>query len=161
VIANIKMSNIDINNNDTLINEFNKIIADNTLFRFKNELERCYDEEKKTTIKKIIKKLSNNSKDDYDSKEINKNKLNDFLDKMTHNKFKQTWSRLNPDQKLTKIEEFVNDVEKDKNKKKKLLIKLKKMLDNNKLATSKEVSYDKEECKINSIKNFEDIRENI
>jgi hypothetical protein len=155
------MSNIDINNNDTLINEFNKIIVDNTLYRFQKELERCYDEEKKVVIKKIIKKLSNDTKEEFNSKELNKNKLNDFLDKMTHNKFKQTWSRLNLDQKMTKIEEFVNDIEKDKNKKKKLLLKLKKMLDNNKLLTSKEVDYDKELCKINSIKNFEDIRENI
>jgi hypothetical protein len=154
------MSNLDINNNDTLINEFNKIITGNTVYRFQKELERSQDEDRKTTIKKIIKKISNN-KEEFDTKEINKNKLNDFLDKMTHNKYKQTWTRLNLDQKFTKIEEFVNDFEKDKTKRKNLLLKIKKMMENNKLLTSKEVNYNREECKINSIKNFEEIRENI
>ncbi len=157
---NIEMSNFDINNNDTIVNEFKKIINDNVIYKFKKELERCQDEDRKNNIKKIIKNLSN-EKEDFNSKDINKNKLNDFLDKMTHNKFKQTWSRLNLDQKLSKIEEYINIVEKDKNTRKKLLLKIKTMLNNNKLLTSKEVDYDKEECKINSIKNFEDIRENI
>lgn len=155
------MSNIDINNNDTIINEFNKIIVDNTLYRFIRELERCQDDEKKKFIKKIIKKLTNDCKDDYNSNEINKNKLNDFLDKMTHNKFKQTWTRLNLDQKMMKLEEFVNDGEKDKHKRKKIFLKLKKMIDNDKLLTSKEVNYNKDECKIISIKDFENIKENI
>ncbi len=154
------MNNIDITNNDTLINEFNKIILNNKLLRFKKELEACQDEEKKTIIKKIIKKLNNDTKDEFNTKDTNKNKLNDFLDKMTHNKFKQTWTRLNTDQKITKIEEFVNDIEKNQNKKNKLITKLKKLLEKNKL-TTKEIDYDKEKCKINSIKNLEDIRENI
>ena len=98
------MSNLDITNNDTIINEFNKIITDNTLFRFHKELEKCHDEEKKEIITKIIKKMGNsNNNNKYDTKEINKNKLNDFLDKITHNKYKQTWTRLNLDQKTTKI----------------------------------------------------------
>lgn len=154
------MNNIDITNNDTLINEFNKIILNNKLLRFKKELEACQDEEKKTIIKKIIKKLNNDTKDEFNTKDTNKNKLNDFLDKMTHNKFKQSWTRLNIDQKISKIEEFVNDNEKNQNKKNKLIMKLKKLLEKNKL-TTKEIDYDKEKCKINSIKNFEDIRENI
>ena len=159
------MSSLDITNNDTIINEFNKIITDNTLFRFKKELEKCHEEEKKTIITKIIKKMSNDDNNNkYDTKELNKNKLNDFLDKITHNKYKQVWTRLNLDQKTTKIEEFINNIDNteiDKNKKEKLLLKLKDMLDTNKLLTSKDVKYDKIECKILSIKNFDEIKEEL
>lgn len=153
-------TNFDINNDSTIVNEIKKIISNNIVYRFQKELEDSYDEDKKSTIKKIIKKINNN-KDEFDTKEVHKNKLNDFLDKMTENKFKQTWSRLNFDQKMTKIEEYLDSIEKDKITKKKLLLKIKKMMENNKLITSKEVDYDKETCKINSIKNFDNIRENI
>jgi hypothetical protein len=159
------MSSLDITNNDTIINEFNKIITDNTLFRFNRELENCHEEEKKVIITKIIKKMGNSgNNNEYDTKEINKNKLNNFLDKITHNKYKQTWTRLNLDQKTTKIEEFINNIDNteiDKKEKEKLVLKLKDMLNTNKLLSSKEVKYDKIECKILSIKNFDEIKEEL
>lgn len=146
---------------DSVANDINEIVNNNVIYRFKKELEYTYDGDKKDIIKKVLKSLSK-EKEEFNTKEINKNKLDNFLDKMTHNKFKQTWSRLNYEQKITKFEEFVNNYNFDfKVNKKSIVKKLKSMLDADKLVTSKEVIYDKESCKINSIKDFDQVIKNI
>ena len=146
---------------DSVFNDINDIVKHNQIYRFKKELDHTYDSEKKEIIKKVLKSMSK-EKQEFNTKEINKNKLDNFLDKMTQNKFKQTWTRLNYEQKITKFEEFINNYKFDKKVNKKNIIKkLKSMLDSDKLVTSKEVIYDKETCKIDSIKDFEEIIKNI
>ncbi len=137
---------------DNITNELEEIVKENMLYRFKTELNYCIEDDKTEVIKKIIKDL-NKDKVNYDTKVINKNKLDNFLDKMTNNKFKQAWARLNIDQKFTKLEEYIN--EQNFPNKKELLKKVRNLLNDNKLASSKEVDYDKELCKINKIKDME------
>jgi len=153
----------NILNNDSFANEINEIVNNNLLYRFKKELEFTYDSDKKDMIKLILKNYTKDSqKLEYDTKQMNKSKLDSFLDKMTNNKFKQTWTRLNYEQKITKFEEFIQEYNfTTKVNKKKLILKLKALLDADKLNTSKEVIYDKENCKIDSIKDFENIVKDI
>lgn len=147
---------------DSFTNDFDKVIKNNILFRFNNEYNNTFDDERKTILNKVLKNLQKEKEIEIDTKQINKNKLNDFLDKITNNKLKQTWSRLNYDQKLTKIEEFINTYEyKTSINKKNVLKYFKNLLDKNKLSSSKEVSYNKEDCKISAIKDFNEIIKNI
>ncbi len=143
---------------DTINNEIEKMINNNIIYRFKKESEQCFDDERKLEIQKVIKTLCKD-KDEYNSKIVNKTKFNDFLDKITNNKFKQNWTRLNYDQKITKFEEYINDNKFEK--KQKLIKKIKLMLADNKLITSKEVIYNKDTCKIECIKDFENIIKDI
>jgi hypothetical protein len=146
---------------DSVANDINDVINNNIIYHFKKELDHTYDADKKDIIKKILKSFSKD-KEEFNTKEINKNKLDNFLDKMTHNKFKQTWARLNYEQKITKFEEFVNNYNFDsKVNKKHIVKKLKSILDGDKLVTAKEIIYDKENCKIISIKDFNQIIKNI
>jgi len=147
---------------DSFTNDFDKVIKNNILYRFNNEYNNSFDDERKTILTKVLKNLQKEKDSEIDTKKINQNKLNDFLDKITNNKLKQTWSRLNYDQKLSKIEEFINNYEYKSSTNKKSVIKhFKILLDKNKLSSSKEVSYDKENCKITAIKDFNEIIKNI
>ncbi len=137
---------------DNITNELDEIVKENMLYRFKTELNYCVEDDKTEVIQKIIKEL-NKDKVNFDTKVINKNKLDNFLNTMTNNKFKQAWARLNIDQKFTKLEEYIN--EQNFPNKKDLIKKVRNLLNDNKLASSKEVDYDKELCKINKIKDIE------
>jgi hypothetical protein len=137
---------------DNITNELDEIIKENMLYRFKTELNYCVEDDKIEVIKQIIKEL-NKDIINYDTKVINKNKLDNFLNNMTNNKFKQVWARLNIDQKFTKLEEYIN--EQNFSNKKDLIKKVRNLLNENKLVSSKEVDYDKELCKINKIKDIE------
>ena len=146
---------------DSVTNDINDIVKINMIYRFKKELDHTYDSDKKEIIKKVLKTLTKD-KQEYNTKEIHKNKLDNFLDKITQSKFKQNWTRLNYEQKITKFEEFVNNYKFDKKVNKKNIIKkLKSILDTDKLTTSKEVIYDKENFKIETIKDFDEILKNI
>ncbi len=149
--------NDNIQQIDSIINEIEKNVQSNILYRFEKEKENTYDEEKKQILKKVLTFISKKPTEEYDTKQVNKNKLNDFLDKMTNNKLKTTWTRLNYDQKLSKLEEFINNQIKEEKKKKIVLKKIKSLLDKGKLNTSKEIGYDKETCQISNIKCWNDI----
>jgi len=147
---------------DTFTNDFDKVIKNNLIYRFTNEFNNTFDDDRKQILIKVLKNINKEKEIEIDTKQLNKNKLNDFLDKITNNKFKQTWSRLNYDQKFMKIEEFINNYEYKSSVNKKNIIKhFKYLLDKNKLSSSKEVSYDKETCKITAIKDFNEIIKNI
>jgi hypothetical protein len=153
--------NDNIQQIDSIINEIEKNVQSNILYRFEKENENTYDEEKKVILKKVIAFISKKPVEEYDTKQVNKNKLNDFLDKMTNNKLKTTWTRLNYDQKLSKLEEFINNQITEEKKKKIVLKKIKSLLDKGKINTSKDIGYNKETCQIINIKCWNDIMENI
>ena len=141
----------DVNN--TTINEIKKIIDKNKLYRFTNELNKCEEETKKKVLNDIINKINNV----VDIKPIaESNKLNDFLTKMTNSKYKQSWTKLNKDQKIFKLEEYINN-NNDIINKKEFFNKIKNLLNNNKLNSSKEIIYDKNNSKVIVIKNLENI----
>lgn len=142
-------------NIENITNEFENIVKSNILYRFNNEYKNTFDDEKKSIINKIIKEHEN-IKTIKSENSVEKNKLNDFLDKMTQNTYKKPWGRLNYEQKLTKIDEFL----KDKKLNKKEIIKyFKSQLDTNKL--SKLISYDQINCKIIGITNLDNIIKDI
>jgi hypothetical protein len=153
--------NDNIQQIDSIINEIEKNVQSAILYRFEKENENTYDEEKKVILKKVLAFISKKPAEEYDTKQVNKNKLNDFLDKMTNNKLKTTWTRLNYDQKLSKVEEFINNQITEEKKKKIVLKKIKSLLDKGKINTSKDIYYNKETCQIINIKCWNDIMENI
>ena len=153
--------NDNIQQIDSIINEIEKNVQSAILYRFEKENENTYDEEKKVILKKVLAFISKKPAEEYDTKQVNKNKLNDFLDKMTNNKLKTTWTRLNYDQKLSKVEEFINNQITEEKKKKIVLKKIKSLLDKGKINTSKDIGYNKETCQIINIKCWNDIMENI
>jgi hypothetical protein len=154
-------NNDNIQQLDSMTKEIMKNIQTNILYRFETENDNTYDEEKKLILKKVLLYLNKKTSEEYDTKQANKDKLNNFLDKMTNNKMKTTWTRLNYDQKLSKLEEFINNEVTDDKKKKIIMKKIKTLLDKGKLNTAKEINYDKDNCKINNIKCWDDLIENI
>ena len=130
----------------TNVNNIEKMIRDNHVYRFTTELENTYDSERKILIEKILNKLKGEK-----NKEPINNKLNDYFDKITNNCYKKQWSKLQDFHKKEKIIEYIQNQqisEKEKNKLKKTLIF---KLENSDLPT-KYVDYDSKECKINLIK---------
>jgi hypothetical protein len=157
---------------NSVVNEINEIVKNNLIFRFESELtdlDKNISENKdinkdnilnrKSSIIKILNNLKHIPEKNVNLQVLNKNKYHDYLDKITSNKFKQSWAKLNMDQRYTKIEEYIN--KSNYTKKKKIIKHLKDMLFDGKLSSSKIVTYDKSNATILSIRKLDEIIENL
>ncbi len=84
---------------------FDNLVLNNKNFRFGNQLEN-------ETDPKIIEQINliTNKKQMYDTHKYNKNKLDEFIKTETNNKTKKSFSRLTHDQKIEKINEYIDSV---------------------------------------------------
>jgi len=136
---------MDLLKPDAFTNDIEKIIIDNLVYRFIAERDYTIESENKEIINKLIKKIKKEPEITIDTGKINRDKFNDFMNRMTNNQFKKPWSRLTYEQKFTKLDEYYKA-----NKKDITSTKIKKLIENPKF--SKLVEYNKETCKIEHIK---------
>ena len=139
------------------INSIEKLINLNINYRFTQELSKTLDAERISDLTKIINIINKNNEKTTNTSEMNKNRLSSFLDKLTDSKFKKPWTRLTEEQKIKKLEDYIN-VKYSNNLNKINIINLaKKFILEGKFKSSKEIDYDQQKCNIINItcKEFE------
>ncbi len=134
-----------MNNNTTVLNDIESIIKENYIYRFKNELSNCIDEDRKKDLKNIIAGFS------IQKTEKKENKLDDYLKTIQDAAYKKNWSRLTDFHKKEKIIEYVKKLNLEKEESEKLQKKLLNKLSKNEISL-KEVEYDSTNGCIISIK---------
>ncbi len=134
-----------MNNNTTVLNDIESIVKDNYIYRFKNELLNCIDEDRKKDLKNIIAGFS------IQKIEKKENKLDDYLKTIHDAAYKKNWSRLTDFHKKEKLIEYVKNLNLEKEESEKLQKKLLNKLSKNEISL-KEVEYDSTNGYIISIK---------
>tara|TARA_Y100000389_G_scaffold200559_1_gene241248 strand:- start:2974 stop:3495 length:522 start_codon:yes stop_codon:yes gene_type:complete len=141
-----------------------------------NDLKNVLKEEKSDKIEKGSEILRVHKKPmqlrDIETRSSNTNRdhkietpenMNKYLNEEKDQIFKQAWNRLDTGMKLNRIRVFTEEKSKEKKLTKENQEELRKILfdacRSNKLNKVSEINYDKDECKIISIKNLE-IKEN-
>jgi len=125
-----------------------KVIRDNKLFAYSNELSRTTENDRKVELEKLILDLKK-----HNSNPTNLEKFNQMLTKIEVTQTKKPFYRLNGFQKEKLIRSFVEEKFPDKN----VDVNIKFLMDllGNKELSSTNIDYDMENFKINSIKNIE------
>ena len=132
----------------------NKILKDNLLVFLKNAKEDCQDKNYYDKICKLISYYENKNKN---VKKINtyESDINKRLSIIDNFAYKKSWNKLNKQQRLIKLNNFLNNFIKE-DALNSVIIKEKILNDfeNNKLNCNNLVNYDSLKCKINSITNL-------
>jgi len=117
-------------NIETIENQIDDIIKECTNYRFASELQYTTNDERKETLRAILKIQEGKP---IIEKEDARTKLNKIYDEIDKNALKKNWAKLSNTQKQNRIKEFVKRSVKDANQSEKLEAKLLKMLDDGKL----------------------------
>jgi len=117
-------------NIETIENQIDDIIKECTNYRFASELQYTTNDERKETLRAILKIQEGKP---IIEKEDARTKLNKIYDEIDKNALKKNWTKLSNTQKQNRIKEFVKRSVKDTNQSEKLEAKLLKMLDDGKL----------------------------
>lgn len=135
------MSEISIN---TTIDQ---IVIENKIFRFASELQYTDDDNRKSLLREILRRLQN---DNSDKSTKARDEINKISEKINENQMKKKWFRLTDEQKMEQIKKYfeknIENVEKRDNEIEKVL----KMLKSNSL-NNKDVTYDEKNGKIEKI----------
>jgi hypothetical protein len=129
-----------------------KIVIDNKLYRFEQEYENCDDIIRRAQLKGIIDKLNGKNQNNIE-------KFNQILNNLQNEQSKKPYHRLNAFQKQQIVKAYVNEtwgVDKIDKYSKQIM----KLIDSKEIATSN-VIYDVDTGVLKSIKNIEQVDDNI
>lgn len=119
------------------------IVRENKIYRFASELQYCENEKRKDMIRKILKKIHN---DTNDKSEKAREEITKICSKINENQMKKKWFRLFDEQKEEQIKKYYEE-NKDKQEEQKKILE---MLKNN-ILENKFVDYDEKNGKIINI----------
>jgi len=120
-------------------NSIEDIIKENKIHRFALELQDTTDETRKSDIRVILHMLQGNV--DNNNEQKTQSKLEDLYKKQDECTLRRKWSRLQTNQKLEKMKEYVNTNIKDTVNKQSVILQLTELINDNRL-THKYVDYD-------------------
>jgi hypothetical protein len=120
-----------------------RIVKANKVYRFEAELEETEDDERSETLKKLIE-LHNAHKDE---KQIKDDKMKAHLKVLKDSQYQKKWQFLNPEQRLNRMNEFIERKEINDDK---IIKPLTEAVMTGTLKT-KDVEYDKIKCQIDHL----------
>jgi hypothetical protein len=126
-------------------NQIDEIIKDNKLFRFASELQDTTDDERKKQLKIIIQLLQGKEPDDAHKK------LHEMYKDIDKQIYEQRWTKLTKAQKIVKIKEFLKSNISDSEERKNIETELIQLVNNGRLRTIRDVTYDSKQSKIITI----------
>jgi hypothetical protein len=129
-----------------------KIVIDNKLYRFEQEYENCDDIIRRAQLKGIIDKLNGKNQNNIE-------KFNQILNNLQNEQSKKPYHRLNIFQKEQIVKTYVNQTWGGE-KVDKYTKQIMKLIDSKDIATSN-VTYDADTGVLKSIKNIEEVDNNI
>ncbi len=129
-----------------------KIVIDNKLYRFEQEYENCDDIIRRAQLKGIIDKLNGKNQNNIE-------KFNQILNNLQNEQSKKPYHRLNIFQKEQIVKSYVNETW-GAEKVDKYTKQIMKLIDSKDISTSN-VTYDADTGVLKSIKNIEEVDNNI
>ncbi len=129
-----------------------KIVIDNKLYRFEQEYENCDDIIRRAQLKGIIDKLNGKNQNNIE-------KFNQILNNLQNEQSKKPYHRLNIFQKEQIVKSYVNETW-GAEKVDKYTKQIMKLIDSKDISTSN-VTYDADTGVLKSIKNIEEVNDNI
>ena len=133
--------------------KINNILEDNLLFFLKNALEDCKDEYYNIKINNLISYFNSINKD---PKTLNtyKSDIQKRLSKIEDYVYRRPWNKLTKEQRLIKLNEFLNDFIKDSVNSKIIKNEILEQFKKNKLNSANIVNYEPFSSKIIGINNL-------
>ena len=129
------------------------LIEDNLLYFLKNALEDCKDEYYNNKIHDLISYFNNLNKD---PKTLNtyESDIQKRLSKIEDYVYRKPWNKLSKEQRLTKLNEFLNDFIKDSVNSKIIKNEILEQFKKNKLNSANVINYEPFSSKIIGINNL-------
>ena len=134
------------------------VIRENKIYRFSSELQYNEDEDRKKSLRDILKQLQNDNNDKSSKAREN---LNVICEKLNQNQLKKKWYRLTKDQKIDQITKYYEEKIENEITRKNTISNVLEMLESEKLK-NKNVEYNEKDGKIINIEiEIKNVKEKI
>ena len=124
-----------------------QLTIENKIFRFASELQYTENDERKLSLREILRKLQN---DNSDKSAKAQTVIDNVREKINQNELRKKWFRLTKEKKIEQIKLYYESIIKDVDERKKQIEKVLLLLENDKLI-NKNVDYNEKEGKIENI----------
>lgn len=124
-----------------------QLTIENKIFRFASELQYTENDERKLSLREILRKLQN---DNSDKSAKAQTVIDNVREKINQNELRKKWFRLTKEKKIEQIISYYESKIKDVDERKKQIEKVLLLLENDKLI-NKNVDYNEKEGKIENI----------